>query len=201
MVISRVKRFAGRLFGGGDNNSSSTNFRNLDNLGIDYTSSSGSPFSYGSPLGLRSSSFLRNASTFGPEAYSPTFGNPSGLSISDTFKLQQGLIDDKDNRSFRDKFSFGVDEGKSYADSFRKGKRDNRMAGTIFGGGDAATSMVAPNLAIRDEKALYPTGILKGEAGTPGLFSGRGAIGGAIKGFIGGGPAGALGGALMGGFG
>ena len=214
MVFGPIKKFAGGLFGRGDNNSSSTTFDrfgNLGNLGIDYTSSSRSPLTSfaatksfldknPSGFGLGSSSLLRNAPRFGPEVYSPGFGGTDGISFSDSIKMGN-LLNNKDNRSFRDKFSAGVDEGKSYADSFKKGNGDNRMAGTIFGGGDAATSMVAPNLAIRDEKSLYPTGIIQGQEGRPGLFSARGAIGGGIKGFIGGGPAGALGGALMGGFG
>tara|TARA_R100001015_G_C4634180_1_gene200204 strand:+ start:3615 stop:4253 length:639 start_codon:yes stop_codon:yes gene_type:complete len=212
MVLETIKRFAGGLFGRGDNNSSSTTFDRFGNLGnsnIDFTSSSRSPltsfaatksFLDRNPSTFGSSSLLRNAPRFGPEVYSPGFGDASGISFSDSLKLQS-LSNDKDNRSFRDKFSAGVDEGKSYADSFKKGNGDNRMAGTIFGGGNAASAQLAPNLSIYDEKSLYPTGIIQGQAGRPGLFSARGAIGGGIKGFIGGGPAGALGGALMGGFG
>jgi len=214
MVFGPIKKFAGGLFSRGDNNSSATTFDRFGSLGnsnIDFTSSSRSPLTSfaatksfldknPSGFGLGSSSLLRNAPSFGPEIYSPGFGKGSGISLSDTFKLQ-GLSNDKDNRSFRDKFSAGVDEGQSYADSFKKGNDDNRMAGTIFGGGNAASAQLAPNLSIYDEKSLYPTGIIQGQAGRPGLFSARGAIGGGIKGFIGGGPAGALGGALMGGFG
>ena len=211
MVLGRLAGGISSFFNRGGNKSSSTNFSNFGNLGIDYTSSSSSPLTSfaatksfldknPSGFGLGSSSLLRNAPSFGPEIYSPGFGKGSGISLSDTFKLQ-GLSNDKDNRSFRDKFSAGVDEGKSYADSFKKGNGDNRMAGTIFGGGNAASAQLAPNLSIYDEKSLYPTGIIQGQAGRPGLFSARGAIGGGIKGFIGGGPAGALGGALMGGFG
>ena len=197
MVFGPIKKFAGGLFSRGDN-SSQNKFN--DSALTSFAATKSFLDKNPSGFGLGSSSLLRNAPSFGPEIYSPGFGKGSGISLSDTFKLQ-GLSNDKDNRSFRDKFSAGVDEGQSYADSFKKGNDDNRMAGTIFGGGNAASAQLAPNLSIYDEKSLYPTGIIQGQAGRPGLFSARGAIGGGIKGFIGGGPAGALGGALMGGFG
>ena len=177
MVLGTFKRFAGSLFDGGNNNSSSSR----------------------SPLGLSYSSFLRNAPTFGPELYSPRSGDASGISLSDTFKLQ-GLSNDKDNRSSREKFSAGFDEGMSYADSFKKDNGDTRMAGQLFAPRGGAAGQLIPGFAIRDEKALYPTGILKGERGSGGFNLGRAVVGG-VKGFIGGGPLGAAGGFVGGGFG
>ena len=150
-------------------------------------------------------SFLDKAQRFAGQVFRPetaTYGDGTTgigpVADGDTYARRLG------RSRFMDNFRGGANEARgfnSYTDSFKRDGDKDRMAGTIFGGGNAASAQLAPNLSIYDEKSLYPTGIIQGQAGTPGLFSARGAIGGGIKGFIGGGPAGALGGALMGGFG
>ena len=150
-------------------------------------------------------SFLKGAQRFAGRIFNPSTASykdgTTGIgpvADGDTYARRLG------RSRFMDNFREGANEARgfnSYTDSFKRDGDKDRMAGTIFGGGNAASAQLAPNLSIYDEKSLYPTGIIQGQAGTPGLFSARGAIGGGIKGFIGGGPAGALGGALMGGFG
>ena len=95
---------------------------------------------------------------------------------------------DDDKPKFQDVFKSEFGKGmRSYTDSFNKGS-SNRMAGAFFPGvGDGATSMVAPNLAIRDEKGLYPTGIIQGMAGQPSFLGSlaRTAAGAAVTAGIG----------------
>ena len=119
--------------------------------------------------GVTSSRFLEGTEGLGNKIFRQPSG-PNQISFADSIKLGN-LMNNKDNRSFRDKFTSGLDEGKSYADSFKKDQGKDRLAGTIFGGGNAASAQLTPNLSIYDERTLYPTGIIQGQAGTPGLFS------------------------------
>tara|TARA_R100000353_G_scaffold19641_1_gene18086 strand:- start:34 stop:495 length:462 start_codon:yes stop_codon:yes gene_type:complete len=152
-------------------------------------------------------SFLDKAQRFAGQIFRPetaTYGDGTTgigpVADGDTYARRLG------RSRFMDNFRGGANEARgfnSYTDAFKKEKEKDRMAGQqLFAPrGNPASGELVDGLSIYDEKALYPTGIIQGQAGTPGLFSARGAIGGGIKGFIGGGPAGALGGALMGGFG
>ena len=197
MVLGTFKRFAGSLFNRGGNSSQN---RFNDSALTSFAATKNFLDKNPSGFGLGSSSLLRNAPRFGPEVYSPGFGDASGISLSDTFKLQ-GLSNDKDNRSSREKFSAGFDEGMSYADSFKKDNGDTRMAGQLFAPRGGGAGQLIPGFAIRDEKSLYPTGIIAGTKGSGGFNLGRAIVGG-VKGFIGGGgPIGAAGGFVGGGFG
>mgnify|MGYP003113291716 FL=1 len=173
MVFGRNNRLAGSLFSGGDNNSSSS--RSL--------------------FGLRSSNFLRNAPAFGPEAYSPGFGNASGISLSDTFKLQSLLNNkDDDNRSRVEKFRDG------YVSAFKeKEKKDKNNSGPFGMPGTVGVDRLTANLTRVDPSAKYGQYFIPGEEGGGG-FNPLGALTGGITGFSKGGFLGAVGGAVSGGF-
>ena len=57
---------------------------------------------------------------------------------------------------------------RSYADSFDS-DRGTRMAGQLFGPAGGGSGQLIPGFAIRDEKALYPTGIIGGSKGEKGF--------------------------------
>ena len=209
MVLGTIGRFAGNLFGRGDNNSSSTTFDRFGSLGnsnIDFTSSSRSPLTSfaatksfldrnPSGFGLGSSSLLRNAPRFGPEVYSPGFGKGSGISFADSIKMG-GLLNNKDddNRSGVEKFRDG------YVSAFKKKeKKDENNLGPFGMPGTVGVDRLTTNLTRVDPSAKYGQYFIPSKEGGGG-FNPLGAIAGGLTGFVKGGPLGAAGGAISGGF-
>ena len=206
MVLGRLAGGISSFFNRGGNKSSSTNFSNFGNLGIDYTSSSSSPLTSfaatksfldknPSGFGLGSSSLLRNAPSFGPEIYSPGFGKGSGISLSDSIKMG-GLLNNKDddNRSGVEKFRDG------YVSAFKKKeKKDENNLGPFGMPGTVGVDRLTTNLTRVDPSAKYGQYFIPSKEGGGG-FNPLGAIAGGLTGFVKGGPLGAAGGAISGGF-